>query len=93
VETGHPAGQRRTASSSPSPLGYPEYVNEALRLLRPGGVLAVDGALLRDRVADPARRDELTTVVREVGRTLRDDERVLPAMVPSGDGLLLAVRR
>ena len=75
------------------PLGYPEYVNEALRLLRPGGVLAVDGALLRDRVADPARRDELTTVVREVGRTLRNDERVLPAMLPSGDGLLLAVRR
>ncbi len=75
------------------PLAYPEYVDEALRLLRPGGVLAVDGALLRDRVADPARRDELTTVVREVGRALRNDERVLPAMLPSGDGLLLAVRR
>jgi len=28
-----------------------------------------------------------------VGRTLRNDERVLPAMLPSGDGLLLAVRR
>ncbi|MFC6507765.1 O-methyltransferase [Promicromonospora citrea] len=75
------------------PLSYPEYVDEALRLLRPGGVLAVDGALLRDRVADPARRDELTTVVREVGRALRADDRVLPAMLPSGDGLLLAVRR
>jgi predicted O-methyltransferase YrrM len=73
--------------------GYPEHVEEALRLLRPGGVLAVDGALHRDRVADPARRDELTTIVREVGRSLRGDERVLPALIPSGDGLLLAVRR
>ena len=73
--------------------GYPEHVEEALRLLRPGGVLAVDGALHRDRVADPARRDELTTIVREVGRSLRGDERVLPALLPSGDGLLLAVRR
>jgi len=75
------------------PHAYPEYVDEALRLLRPGGVLAVDGALHGGRVADPARRDELTTVVREVGRGLRADDRVLPALLPSGDGLLLAVRR
>ena len=72
---------------------YPEYVEQGLRLLRPGGVLAVDGALSHDRVADPARRDEVTTIVREVGRSLRSDERVLPALLPSGDGLLLAVRR
>lgn len=72
---------------------YPTYVEQALRLLRPGGVLAVDNALWHDRVADPARRDEVTTVVREVGRTLREDDRVLPAMLPTGDGLLLGVRR
>jgi len=72
---------------------YPEYVEQGLRLLRPGGVLAVDGALSHDRVPDPARRDEMTTVVREVGRALRTDERALPALLPSGDGLLLAVRR
>ncbi len=73
--------------------GYPGYVEQALRLLRPGGVLAVDNALWHDRVADPARRDETTTVIREVGRSLRDDERVLSAMLPTGDGLLVAVRR
>lgn len=72
---------------------YPEYVEQALRLLRPGGMLAVDGALSQDRVANPARRDEITTIVREVGRTLRADERVVPALIPSGDGLLIAVRR
>lgn len=72
---------------------YPEYVEQGLRLLRPGGVLAVDDALARDKVADPARRDELTTTVREVGRRLREDERVVPALIPSGTGLLLAVRR
>ena len=73
--------------------GYPAYVDEALRLLRPGGVLAIDNALWHDRVADPARRDEVTTVIREVGRTVREDERLLPALIPSGDGLLVAVRR
>ncbi len=74
-------------------LSYPEYVEQALRLLRPGGVLAVDGALSHDRVADPTKRDEVTTIVREVGRSLRADDRVLPAFLPSGDGLLLGVRR
>ena len=73
--------------------GYPAYVDEAMRLLRPGGVLAIDNALWHDRVADPARRDEVTTVIREVGRTVREDERLVPALVPSGDGLLVAVRR
>jgi predicted O-methyltransferase YrrM len=72
---------------------YPEYVEQALRLLRPGGIVAVDGALVGDRVADPARRDEVTAIVREVGRSLRADDRILPALIPSGDGLLLGVRR
>jgi predicted O-methyltransferase YrrM len=69
------------------------YVEQALRLLRPGGVLALDNALWHDRVPDPARRDEVTTLIREVGRALRADDRVLPALLPTGDGLLLGVRR
>ncbi|QTE31575.1 O-methyltransferase [Pengzhenrongella sicca] len=73
--------------------GYPAYVEQALRLLRPGGVLALDNALWHDRVADPARRDETTTTIREVGRALRDDDRVRAAMLPTGDGLLVAVKR
>ncbi|HEX5511494.1 MAG TPA: O-methyltransferase [Actinomycetales bacterium] len=69
------------------------YLEQALRLLRPGGVLAVDNALWKDKVADPAQRDATTTVIRELGKRIRDDERLLPALVPSGDGLLLAVKR
>ncbi|WP_263731847.1 O-methyltransferase [Cellulomonas sp. SG140] len=72
---------------------YPAYVEQAVRLLRSGGVLAVDNALWHDRVADPARRDETTTIVREVGRTVRDDARLISTLLPSGDGLLVAVRR
>jgi predicted O-methyltransferase YrrM len=71
----------------------PAYVEQAVRLLRAGGVLAVAGALWHDRVADPARRDETTTTLRELGRTVRDDDRLLPALLPTGDGLLVAVKR
>jgi predicted O-methyltransferase YrrM len=72
---------------------YAEYLEQALRLLRKGGVLAVDNALWRDRVADPAQRDPVTTAIRELGKAIRDHERLLPTMLPCGDGLLLAVKR
>jgi len=72
---------------------YAAYLQQALRLLRPGGLLAVDNALWHDRVADPAQRDEQTTTVREMGKAVRDDPHLVPAMLPCGDGLLLAVRR
>ena len=39
---------------------YGAYLKEALRLLRPGGVVAFDNALWHDRVADPSQRDEET---------------------------------
>ena len=75
------------------PLVAAEHVTHALRLLRPGGVLVVLHALAGDRVPDPARRDEVTTAMREVARAVAEDERAVAAMVPSGDGVLLAARR
>jgi predicted O-methyltransferase YrrM len=75
------------------PLELADHVEQALRLLRPGGVRAVAHALGGDKVPDPARRDEVTTALREVSRRLRDDDRVVPALLPTGDGLLLASRR
>lgn len=73
-------------------LEYDAYLDAAVRLLRPGGVIAIDNALWHNRVADPAQRDERTTVVREVGKLVRDDPRLVPAMLPVGDGLLVAVK-
>jgi predicted O-methyltransferase YrrM len=72
---------------------YPQYVEQALRLLRPGGVLALDNMLWHDKVADPATRDETTTILRDLGKALRDNDSLLPALLPVGDGLLAAVKR
>lgn len=71
----------------------PAYLEEALRLLRTGGVLAVDNSLWGGKVADPAQRDESTTAVRELGRMVRNDERLVTALLPAGDGLLVAVKK
>ena len=73
--------------------GYPQYVGEAVRLLRKGGVLVLAGALHGDKVADPTQRDAETVAVREAGRLVRDDETLVPMMTSLGDGLLAAVKR
>ncbi len=69
---------------------YSDYLTEALRLLRPGGVVAFDNALWHDRVADPAQRDAETVAIRELGNTIRAHESLLPVLLPVGDGLLVA---
>lgn len=73
-------------------LEYPRYLETGVRLLRPGGVIAFDNALWSGRVADPANRDPSTLALREVGALVRDDDALIPLMLPLGDGLLLALR-
>jgi predicted O-methyltransferase YrrM len=72
---------------------YGDYLRESLRLLRTGGVVAFDNATWHDRVADPSQRDQATITVRELGKAVRDDARLLPALLPVGDGLLVAVKQ
>ena len=72
---------------------YPDYLVAALRLLRPGGVVAFDNALAGGRVADPSRTDPVTMAIRDLCEQVRDDERLAPVLLPVGDGLLTAVKR
>lgn len=71
----------------------PVYVSEALRMLHSGGMLIINDALDHDRVPRPAVREESTRMMREVERTLRDDERLVTTMLGTGTGLLVAVVR
>ncbi len=72
---------------------YAAYLEQAVRLLRPGGAVAFDNALWHDKVADPAQRDPQTIALRELVTSVRDDERFTPSLLPVGDGLLVAVLR
>ena len=72
---------------------YSAYLKEAMRLLRPGGVVAFDNALWHDKVADPSQRDPETVAIRELVTGLAADERWVPLLLPVGDGLLLGLRR
>ncbi len=72
---------------------YPEYLAAAMRLLRPGGVVAFDNALWSGRTADPSYTDTETAAIREVCDLVRQDEQLIPLLMPVGDGLLAAVKR
>jgi predicted O-methyltransferase YrrM len=72
---------------------YPSYLTAALRLLRPGGVVAFDNALWGGRVATPSCTDPETSAIREVVEAVRQDDRLVPLLLPLGDGLLTAVKR
>lgn len=72
---------------------YPDYVAAATRLLRQGGVLVMDNMLWHDQVADPAARDDRTRTLRDLGKSLREDEAFATTLLPVGDGLLVAVKR
>lgn len=69
---------------------YPAHVEQAIRLLRSGGTLAL---VWSERVADPAARDAETAGLRDIAKRLLDDEDFVTALLPVSTGLLVAVKR
>jgi predicted O-methyltransferase YrrM len=73
-------------------LEYVEYVAQAIRLLRPGGVLAVHDALWHTQVANPRNDDDETVIIREALQVIQANDDLTSLMIPLGDGLLVAVK-
>jgi len=72
---------------------YQAYFEKSLKLLRRGGLIAIDNTLWYRRVLDPRDRDEDTRAIRVFNRRLARDRRVDIALVPIGDGVTLARKR
>ena len=70
--------------------GYDTYYEQALRLLRPGGLVAIDNTLWSGWVADPARTDADTAALRTLNRKIQADDRVDMCLLSIGDGVTLA---
>ncbi len=66
------------------------YYEACLRLLRPGGLIAVDNIIWGGRVADPAVTDAETEAIRALNLKMRDDARVEAVLLTVGDGVMLA---
>lgn len=70
---------------------YPRYLDEARRLLRPGGVVALCGAPATGEVAREHTGQD-AHAMREVLRTAREDDRLVTLLLPFGEGLLLIAK-
>ena len=71
------------------PREYPDYLAAALRLLRIGGVMAFNSAL----AAGTSEDDEGDSSAYDLASQMRADERLVPVLLPLGEGLLAAVKR
>ena len=78
---------------------YPDYLTAALRLLRVGGIVAFNNALLAgpDGLAGPggeAAADDPDGVnPLDLASQVRANDLLVPVLLPLGDGLLAAVKR
>lgn len=70
-----------------------EYLAESSRLLRPGGLVCFEGVFARGRTVDSAAQPAEVLRLRELLRSVRESQELLPSLLPVGDGLLCAVRR
>lgn len=73
-------------------VNYANYFERALKLLKPGGLIAVDNTLWGGDVINNDDQSEDTKAIRAFNRQLHLDERVSISLVPIGDGLTLALK-
>jgi len=71
---------------------YDDYYERCLRLLRQGGLIAIDNVLWSGSVVQPAKTAD-TAALQTLNDKLHRDERIDLSLLPMGDGLTLARKR
>lgn len=74
-------------------VNYDDYYEKVLKLVRPGGVIAIDNVFRSGEVLDPTVDEPGTVTVTALNEKLSRDERVSLAMLTIADGLTLAVKK
>lgn len=74
------------------PLEIEELLPTAVGLIRPGGALVISHALWRDRVPNPALRDEETAALRSAIRAFSNVDGFISSISMVGDGLLVIAK-
>jgi predicted O-methyltransferase YrrM len=72
---------------------YDTYYEYALKLVRQGGLIAIDNVLWSGQVIDSSDESADTVAIRALNKKVHGDKRVDAVLVPIGDGLTLALKR
>ena len=73
-------------------LSYVEYIDQAQRLLRSGGLLLVNDALLGNLVADTTDDSDEPMIIREALESVAGAEDFTALLLPLGEGLRAAIK-
>ena len=74
-------------------INYDNYYELCLKLLRPGGLIAIDNVLWSGDVVDERINDIDTESIRSLNKKIYIDKRVDISILPIGDGLTLALKK
>lgn len=74
-------------------INYDNYYELSLKLLRPGGLIAIDNVLWSGDVVDERINDIDTESIRSLNKNIYIDKRVDISILPIGDGLTLALKK
>ena len=71
---------------------YGEYLNESVRIVRPGGLILVDNAFAFGQLFEESPTDPEAPAVKAFNETMAADQRVTSVIVPMGDGVWVGIR-
>lgn len=72
---------------------YPTYLDESLRIVRPGGLVMVDNAFAFGQLLDESFTDREVPAVRAFNEKMAKTEALQSIIVPIGDGLWVGVKK
>jgi caffeoyl-CoA O-methyltransferase len=72
---------------------YPVYLEESLRIVKPGGLILVDNAFAFGQILDAKPTDREADAVKRFNEIMAREPRVQAVIVPIGDGLWVGVKR
>lgn len=72
---------------------YPLYLEECLRIVRPGGLIMADNAFAFGQLLDPRPTDREVPAVKAFNEVMAKESRLHSIIVPIGDGLWVGVRQ
>lgn len=73
----------------------PHYFERCLKLVRSGGLIAIDNILLNGRIINDVNEHSPAShaILRDFNAHLPHDERIIPLTLPLGDGLTLILKK
>ena len=71
---------------------YLNYYETCIDLIDKKGLIIIDNVLWHGEVADNAKNDKFTNIIRDFNNHVKQDKRVTKNIIPVGDGLTICIK-